>query len=1415
MDPFTEKLLERTRARRENLQRKMAGRPTAAARSATHAKRSREPLTETSNQQPPSGGEEKSCTKPSPSKKRCSDNTEVDVSNLENKQPVESAPAKSCSPGPVSPQAQSQEPTTVSDSVAVPASLLGMRRELNSRLDTTAASSVKTRMQKLAEQRRHWDNNSMTDDIPKSSLLPPMPAEEKAASPAKIPSAAASATPLGRRGRLANLAATICSWEDDVNYSSAKQNSVQEQPGTTCLSKFSSASGASARINSSSVKQEATCCSQRDGDASLNKAPSSGAADASLVNTSISSSVKLLERTRARRENLQRKMAGRPTAAARSATHAKRSREPLTETSNQQPPSGGEEKSCTKPSPSKKRCSDNTEVDVSNLENKQPVESAPAKSCSPGPVSPQAQSQEPTTVSDSVAVPASLLGMRRELNSRLDTTAASSVKTRMQKLAEQRRHWDNNSMTDDIPKSSLLPPMPAEEKAASPAKIPSAAASATPLGRRGRLANLAATICSWEDDVNYSSAKQNSVQEQPGTTCLSKFSSASGASARINSSSVKQEATCCSQRDGDASLNKAPSSGAADASLVNTSISSSVKATSSPVKSSTTSISDAKNCEVQHPELKKTPVSPLKTEVSKPIVKSTLSQTVRSKEPNREICLQSQSKDKSPTPGAGIKPFLERFGERCQEHSKESPARSTPHRTPVITPNTKAIQERLFKQNTSSSTTHLAQQLKQEREKELACLRGRFDKGNLWSAEGENSRSKQLKTKEVCAKSLDINVEKLGWSRIGVLPDKRNGKHGFTECEVMKSSPLKITLFLEEDKSLKITSDPKVEEKTEVVREIEMSVDNDDDINNSKVINDIFSNVLEEVELDLGKSQEEMDQMEAESNEEQEDALNISSMSLLAPLAQTVGVVSPESLVSSPRLELKDTSISDESPKPGKFQRTRVPRAESGDSIGSEDRDLLYSIDAYRSQRFKEIERPSIKQVIVRKEDVTSKLDEKKNAFPCHVNIKQKMQELNNEINLQQTVIYQASQALNCCVDEEHGKGSLEEAEAERLLLIATEKRTLLIDELNKLKNEGPQKKKKDGPISQSEFVPSKGSVTLSEIRLPLKADFVCGMVQKPDAANHYHLIILKAGAENMVATPLASTSNSLNGDALTFSTTFTLQDVSNDFEINIEVYSLVQKKDPSGPDKKKKTYKSKAITPKRLLTSITTKSNLPPSVMASPGGLNAVRTSNFALVGSYTLSLSSVGNTKFALDKVPFLSPLEGHIYLKIKCQVNSSVEERGFLVVIPAMVRAEVRLWRVVEQVGGEEREQEPLLETKFGSEGIKRRLWYLQRFVFLKNPIGRINLANCTSRQIEPANREFCARRNTFELITVRPQREDDRETLVSQCRDTLCVTRNWLSADTKEERDLWMQKLNQVLVDIRLWQPDACYKPIGKP
>uniref|UniRef100_A0A8D0GWJ7 Anillin n=1 Tax=Sphenodon punctatus TaxID=8508 RepID=A0A8D0GWJ7_SPHPU len=1049
---------------------------------------------------------------------------------------------------------------------------------------------------------------------------------------------------------------------------------------------------------------------------------------------------KLLERTRARRENLQKKMAERPMAGTRPTVQTKRTREPLLETINQTPLPGEEAKPNTKPSPSKRHCSNNMEVPVSTSENRQPTNSTSINHLSSEmPAQPQVTASIRAPTAQSVTVPAE----KEEQNSKSEAPATMSVKTRMQKLADQRRRWDN----DDPSESSCLCPLQSKEGAASPPKQPLLATD-IPVGRKGRLANLAATIGSWEDDVSHPSAKQNNTQEQPGTTCLSKLSTTSGASARINSGSVKQETASCSQRVVQPSVTRPATSGI-------------------PVRVS------------KLQPRRDYPCSPQETKNLKPTVKPVSSQSLHSKEPIKGTHVQLEHKDKPATPGgSGIKPFLERFGERCQEHSTPSPAIATGHRTPIITPNTKTIQEKLFKQNELSSTASLAQQRKQERERELACIRGRFDRGSLWSSErGENLKNK-----------LPEGTDPVSQNQFSYrIPGRLHHRFHVVARGCSSKEPTRSSFF-----NLKAVCCCWLSCFLEKIREVELSVD--DEMNSSKVINDMFDEVLQEDGPDLEKLKKEMSMnLEGDSDDEQEETLNISSMSLLTPLTESVAVVSPEVFASPSRSVGEGSSISDDSPRSSKFQRTRFPRAESGDSIGSlsEDRNLLYSIDAYRSQRYKETERPSIKQVIVRKEDVSSKLEEKRNGTSEQVNIKQKMQELNNEINLQQTVIHQASQALNCCTDEEHGKGSQEEAEAERLLLLATEKRTELLAELNKLKNEGPRSKKNNKATSAlNELAPSRGSVTLSEIRLPLKADFVCSTVQKP--ASYYYVIMLRAGTENTVATPLASTANSLNGDALTFTTMFTLQDVSNDFEINIEVYSLVQKKEASGIDKRKKANKSKAITPKRLLTSITTVS----TTMSSPGGPNAVRTSNFVLVGSHTISLASVGNTKFALEKVPFLSPLEGHMYLKLKCQVNSFVEERGFLTMFEDVsgFGAWHRRWCALS--------------------GNCISYWTYPDDEKRKHPMGRINLANCTNRRIEPANREFCARPNTFELITVRPQREDDKETLVSQCRDTLCVTKNWLSADTKEERNLWMQKLNQVLVDLRMWQPDACYKPIGK-
>ncbi|XP_064025888.1 anillin isoform X3 [Pogoniulus pusillus] len=1116
---------------------------------------------------------------------------------------------------------------------------------------------------------------------------------------------------------------------------------------------------------------------------------------------------KLLERTRARRENLQKKMAERPKMGARPTMQTKRVREPLLETGNQAPLPGEEGKPGTKPSPSKRLCPNNMETQTPSSENIQPLPSSSTSHRSP-----EKTSELHMAASDKSSLVQPL--EKRKPNAESGTPAALSVKTRMQKLAEQRRCWDS----EDPSECAALSPLQSKDLSVSPPKQTSnALANDTPIGRRGRLANLAATIGSWEDDLSHPSAKQNNAQEQPGTTCLSKLSTTSGASARINSSSVKQEAASCSQRLVEASINKPANSKIEDPNSLR--------------QPSRVAVPCSKDSEVRQ-LLTQNPRSPQRAEKLTQAAKPPLPQPLQSKEePVKGTHVQLEPKGKPTTPGgSGIKPFLERFGELCKERGVRSPAANTAGcRTPTVTPNTRTIQERLLKQNEHSSTASLALQLKQERERELACLRGRFDRGNLWS--GDRSESSQRKIPEAKMESQPQTSPKRPPSSdaaafesaedtpAGDKPAKSPSMES-SDLDAPKSeesdkpSPVKNTEPKSPVKAMSVSKlDQLAEKPKDGVCEIEMSVD--DEMNSSKVINEIFE-ILEEDGPDIEKLKKEMSMsLEGESDEdEQEKSLNISSMSLLTPLVESVG---PEAFISPCKSTGEGSSISDVSLSSEKFQRTKVPRAESGDSIGSvsDDRNLPYSVDAYRSQRFKETDRPSIKQIIVRREDVASKLDVKKNGPAEQVNIKKKMQELNNEINMQQTVIHQASQALNCCFDEEHGKGSQEEAEAERLLLLATEKRTALLEELNKLKSEGPQSKRNKAPSTSTEFAPSRGSVSISEMRLPLKADFVCGTVHKPEAANYYYVIILRSGAENMVATPLASTANSLNGDALTFTTTFTMHDVSNDFEINIEVYSLVQRKETTSSDKRKKANKSKVITPKRLLTSITSKSTLLTPAMASPGGPNAARTTNFLLVGSHKLSLSSVGNTKFALDKinfegeekellgymfqdkVPFLSPLEGHIYLKLKCQVDSSVEEKGFLTMFEDVsgFGAWHRRWCVLS--------------------GNCVSYWTYPDDERRKHPLGRINLANCTNHQIEPANREFCARPNTFELITVRPQREDDRETLVSQCRDTLCVTKNWLSADTKEERNLWMQKLNQVLVDLRMWQPDACYKPIGKP
>lgn len=105
----------------------------------------------------------KPSTKPSPSKRRCSNNIETQASTTENTQPVPSS-----SPSHRSPVMNSELHGTVCNK-ASPAQPFE-KGKTSTKSETPATLSVKTRMQKLAEQRRCWDSEGMCS-LQKSSNI--------------------------------------------------------------------------------------------------------------------------------------------------------------------------------------------------------------------------------------------------------------------------------------------------------------------------------------------------------------------------------------------------------------------------------------------------------------------------------------------------------------------------------------------------------------------------------------------------------------------------------------------------------------------------------------------------------------------------------------------------------------------------------------------------------------------------------------------------------------------------------------------------------------------------------------------------------------------------------------------------------------------------------------------------------------------------------------------------------------------------------------------------------------------------------------------------------------------------------------------------------------------------------------------
>uniref|UniRef100_W5K9L5 Anillin, actin binding protein 2 n=1 Tax=Astyanax mexicanus TaxID=7994 RepID=W5K9L5_ASTMX len=426
----------------------------------------------------------------------------------------------------------------------------------------------------------------------------------------------------------------------------------------------------------------------------------------------------------------------------------------------------------------------------------------------------------------------------------------------------------------------------------------------------------------------------------------------------------------------------------------------------------------------------------------------------------------------------------------------------------------------------------------------------------------------------------------------------------------------------------------------------------------------------------------------------------------------------------------------------------------------------LYSIDAYRSQQ-KNSNLPS--------ESMTSGVQRQapdKSYIKPAINTKETIKALSEEAAKLQTVINQTLQALSCCSDEEHGKGSLQEAEAEKLLLVSSEKHTALLAEISRLREgKGAELNSNAGSLQ-----PCRGTVSISSVQLPLKVEFVCSA--RTGRPTHYFFILIRYGSYNIVATPLATAADAENGDTITFPTSITLQDIRSSFEIDVEVYSLsnnVGNTLTANLQQQRSSTKSR-VTPRKLLTS------------ALPA-LGPRRTSNFCLVGSHKITLASLGQSKFTLDKMKF----EG----KIRRLLGDEFQEKvspcltftfSFLHSVSFSQTCDLGfcIHTMFEDVSGFGAWQ----RLFFKLEGGFFFYWNHPNEMGDKPAEGSISL--CGFDCVKPVERDSCARPNTFELVNVKTLQQDGH-----------VLTKTWFSADNREERANWMDKLNQVLLDLHTW------------
>ncbi|KAF2352272.1 Anillin domain [Trinorchestia longiramus] len=463
------------------------------------------------------------------------------------------------------------------------------------------------------------------------------------------------------------------------------------------------------------------------------------------------------------------------------------------------------------------------------------------------------------------------------------------------------------------------------------------------------------------------------------------------------------------------------------------------------------------------------------------------------------------------------------------------------------------------------------------------------------------------------------------------------------------------------------------------------------------------------------------------------------------------------------------------------YKTPRISTSPSRPAASGEHTPLSHSISMYRKQRPAEVSYTPVRQIIQRPGtgEITSPATP---AVPSpSVVASEKIKFLNEMESKELRIMQQAYGAVSVAEQRLDHLGDTHHIEAEKLLLLSTQRRLALLAEIQRLKAEASS-------FTQSwadDHDVSLGCITISNITLPLSHDFLKRGINEVD----HHVLVLVKQQEKVLNTCVQSTPSCVVNGTISFPSNFTLDNLKPDFSIIIEAYVFkIPASAGSSYGHLKKDQSRMKLTPLKRLQHQQRSDRGSPATSSGPSPGRA-RASAFTLMGATTLSISALCRTAWDLEKAPPVSPFSGHLVMQVQVRMEGGVSGRGFLTVFQDVggLGAWTRRWAVLDG---------PAL--KFWSYPDQENKQKCVQFVPLKL---------VSTRRVELVSRDVCARPHTFLVTTVRPTEAGDTNSLVTEVAANTTITKLLLSADSSEERVEWCRKLNVALTNIRAWDPQA--------